>query len=520
MGKDKRVKQLPEDVVSKIAAGEVVERPANVLKELLENALDAEANRIDIYIEKGGKKLIQVKDNGLGIHPDDLPEVIKRYTTSKISDIDDLYDLHSYGFRGEALYSISSVSKFSIISRQKDMPLGKEIFVEGGNVRYISETGAPVGTTVKVKDLFFNVPVRQKFLKSEKTELVHIVDTFIKYALIHTDKSFSLYIDGREKFNLSPSSLESRIKEIYPKVKDLYSIQYENELGRVKGYVSLNEGISKKGILYINGRPVRNWVLDRVIKSVFGKNFYVLFIELPPYFVDFNIHPSKEEVKFRKDAPVIELLKKASEHIKTPLKRKTSYTLSQEVKNYKREIPFKVLGQIEDTFLVVYLDGELYLVDQHVAHERVNFHILKKRYLSYQIQKKTLKKPIKVNLSIDEIYKVEEHQDFLFSIGYTFEINDSQITISQIPSFVPEKEAKKLFFEILEDFDKERPVEDILAEISCKNSIIAGDILSDIEAQTLLKNWLLTDNPNLCPHGRPIYYKISLDQVKKAIGRR
>ncbi len=517
---ENRVKQLPEDVIKKIAAGEIVERPANVLKELIENSLDAGATQIEVYIEKGGKRLIQVKDNGSGIHPEDLPEVIKRYSTSKISSIEDLYDLHSYGFRGEALYSISAVSKFSIISRPEGFPLGKEMYVEGGSIKYISDTGAPIGTTVKVKDLFFNVPVRQKFLKSEKTELVHIIEVFVKYAFMHPDKHFSLFVDGKEKFKLVPSSIEERIRNVYPKIQELYKISYENELGSVEGFISLNEAVHKKGIIYINGRPIKSWVLDKVLKSVFGKNFYLLFIELPPYFVDFNVHPSKEEVKFKKDAPVIDLIKKASENIQTPIKKKRDFILKQEETTYQKDVEFKILGQVEDTFLVVYLDGELYLVDQHVAHERINFYLLKKKYLTYEIQKKPLEKPIRSSLSLEEIHKIEENQDKLFSFGYIFDIEDSTLSITAVPSFVSEKEAKKLFFEIIEEFDKKRPVEDILADIACKNSILAGDILSDKEAQTLLKNWLLTDNPNLCPHGRPIYYRISLDQVRKIVGRR
>lgn len=515
----KKVRQLPEEVIKKIAAGEIVDRPANVLKELIENSIDAGADNIEVYIEKGGKKLIQVKDNGEGIYPEDLPEVIKRYTTSKISSIDDMYNLHSYGFRGEALYSISAVSKFSITSKPEDIPLGKELYVEGGVIKYISETGAPTGTTVKVRDLFYNVPARQKFLKSEKTELVHIIDVFIKYALKHTDKTFRLIVDGKEKFNLTPADIENRIRQIYPKVQEVFKIEYENEIGKVEGYISLNEAVNKKGIIYVNDRPIKSWVLDKVLKSTFGKNFYILFIELPPYFVDFNVHPSKEEVKFKKDAPVIDLIKRSAEYIKTPVKKKSDVLRSTQTL-YQKEVKFKVLGQVEDTFLVVYLDGDIYLVDQHVAHERINFYLLKKKYLTYEIPKKFLDNPIVERLSVEDIKKIETNQDKLFSLGYIFDIEANNLFIKAIPSFVEEKEAKDLFFDVLDELDKDKPIEDILAEISCKSSITSGDLLSDKEAQALLKNWLLTDNPNLCPHGRPIYYRVSLDQVRKIVGRR
>ncbi len=520
MVENKKVKQLPEEVIKKIAAGEVVERPASVLKELLENSLDAKADRIEIYIEKGGKKLIQVRDNGEGIYPEDLPDIIKRYSTSKISSIDDLYALYSYGFRGEALYSISSVSKFSVVSRPKELPLGKEMYVEGGVIRYISDTGAPIGTSIKVRDLFFNYPVRQKFLKSEKTELVHIFDVFYRYAVIHHDKEFSLYSDGREKFSLKKTDLEERIRNLFPKIKHLYKIDFENELGSVKGFITFDEKIGRKSILYINERPIKSWILDKVLKSIFGKNFYVLFIELPPYFVDFNVHPSKEEVKFKKDAPVIELLKKSAEHIQTPIKRNVSYSIKQPEKRYTKDVEFKLLGQVENTFLVVYLDGDLYLVDQHVAHERINFYLLKKKFMAYEINKKYLEKPIYLKLTEEDRYRIEESQDFLSSIGFIYEFEVDSLKITAIPYFVEEKEAEKLFFEILEEMDRKKPVEDILADISCKSSVVAGDLLTDKEAQLILKNWLLTDNPNLCPHGRPIYYRLSLEEVRKVIGRR
>ena len=191
-----KIRQLPENVINKIAAGEVIERPANVLKELIENALDANANKIEIFIEKGGKRKIKVKDNGTGIEPEDIPNAVKRFSTSKISSEDDLFNLESYGFRGEALSSISSVSKFRLISRTINNPTGNEIYIEGGVIKSLKETGTNIGTTVEVKDIFFNLPARQKFLKSERTELIHILDVFSKYAFLHTDKYFSINVDG------------------------------------------------------------------------------------------------------------------------------------------------------------------------------------------------------------------------------------------------------------------------------------------------------------------------------------
>ena len=243
-----KIKQLPPDVINKIAAGEVVERPASVLKELVENALDAQAKKIDIFIEKGGKRLIKVKDDGTGIEPEDIPLAVQRFTTSKISSIDDLFDLETYGFRGEALSSISAVSKFKLTSRTINNPTGSEIYIEGSKLQYFRETGSPIGTTVEVADLFFNVPARKKFLKSERTELVHILDVFAKFAFIHTDKHFSITVDNKLLYNFYPSTLKDRLKQIFGNEieKDLIEIDYEGAIGTLKGYVLPKGAGSKK----------------------------------------------------------------------------------------------------------------------------------------------------------------------------------------------------------------------------------------------------------------------------------
>lgn len=506
-----RIKRLPEGVINKIAAGEVIDRPSGVLKELIENSLDAKADRIQIKVEKGGKKLIEVRDNGSGIHPDDILETVKRHSTSKINDIDDLYSINSYGFRGEALSSISSVSKFSIISRQKDFPLGKELFIEGGVFRYLSDTGAPTGTVVRVRDLFFNVPARERFLKSERTELKHITDVFLRYAVCRPDVGFVLQVDDRVLYNLLPSTMEERLKNIFPKAENFMYFEGKNSAGKTYGYVSSD--IKAKGFIYVNGRPVRNSLLSRIIRSKVGENFFAVFIELPPYFVDHNIHPAKIDVRFRKEKPVYDLVKSALDNISKP---KLHLSVSQPKVRYNAE--FKILGQIENTFLVVYYDGDVYFIDQHVASERINYELLLRKYRSGNIPAE--KSNLKLDLTTDQVEKLKELKENLEKLGVVIRKEKNQFYIKQIPSFSEGKDIKKVIYKILNSEYPEIEIESFLAELACDISIEAGDILSDEEAKSLLKVWIETDNPNLCPHGRPIYYKIPVENIKKKVGRK
>ena len=504
-----RIKKLPESVINKIAAGEVVDRPAGVLKELIENSIDAQSERIQVRIEKGGKKLIEVKDNGSGIHPDDILEAVKRFSTSKITDIDDLYCIDSYGFRGEALSSISSVSRFSIISRQKDFQLGKELFIEGGVFRYLSDTGAPVGTVVRVRDLFFNVPARERFLKSERTELKHLIDVFLRYAICHPNIHFTLYVEDRTLYNLLPSNREERLKNVFPKAESFLYFENENSIGKAYGYVSSD--IKEKGFVYINGRPVKNSILNRIIRSKVGDSFFAVFIDLPPYFVDHNIHPAKIDVKFRKEKPVYDLVKSALDNMTKP---KLYLSVSQPKVKYNAE--FKILGQIENTFLVVYYDGEIYFIDQHIASERINYELLLRKYRTGNIPVK--KTNIKIDLSEDQVEKLNDLKEKFDRLGIVIQKEGDQFYIKQIPSF--SKDIKKMVYKLIESEYPEIEVENFLGGVACDISIEAGDILSDEEAKNLLKIWIETDNPNLCPHGRPIYYKIPVEKIRKKVGRK
>lgn len=520
-----KIKPLSEEVINKIAAGEVVERPASVLKELIENSLDANASLVEIYIEKSGKRLISVIDNGEGIEKEDLINAVKRHYTSKIKNEEDLYNIMSYGFRGEALSSISAVSKLTIKSRTVNSLVGNQLTVEGGKLISLSEVGCPVGTKVDVKDLFFNLPAREKFLKSENTENLHNVSIFINYALSNPDKHFKLFIDSKEIYNLYPSSLKERIALIYGKefLEKLKYIEFENYLGKIYGFVILQPIKSKKSHLFINKRPVKNAFIHSLMKKKIGDSFFILFFELPPYFIDVNVHPSKQEVKFRKESIIADMIELA---LKESLNEFKTYTISYQELNQPKAIyqttesKFEIVGQIEDTFIIAYSDSYVYFIDQHVANERVMYEILLNQLMQdKKIPSQRLLSPIKLSLTQNQEFIYKDIKDKLENIGFIIEYANNQYLLRAIPHNIDISKAVEVFYEILENYP-DTSYEKIASSLSCRMSITAGDRLTLEKAKQLIQMWIKTENPNICPHGRPIYYKISIDEIKKAVGRK
>jgi len=312
---------LSEAVANKIAAGEVVERPASVLKELVENALDAGARRLEVEIAVGGRKLVEVADDGCGMSRDDALLSIERHATSKISTADELERVATLGFRGEALAAIAAVSRFSMITRRKEDDGATELIVNGGRIQDVREVGAPPGTRVAVRSLFFNVPARRRFLRSEQTEAAHLRQVFITYSLARCDAAMRLRVDGRETYNFGPGeSLEERIRSIFGAdfVESMRAVDFGGGDLRVKGFVGLPH-VSRSDrsgqYIFINGRPAQvplvSYALREAYRTVLPKERHpvvLLFIEMPASSVDVNVHPAKREVRFRRPGPLRDLL--------------------------------------------------------------------------------------------------------------------------------------------------------------------------------------------------------------------
>lgn len=509
-----KIKPLPEEVIAKIAAGEVVERPASVIKELIENSLDAKASFIQIEVENGGKRYISVKDDGEGIEKDDIINAVKKHHTSKIRTLEDLYQALTFGFRGEALYSISSVSKFRITSRTKSQLTASQLYIEGGKVISLTEAGAPIGTNIEVIDLFYNLPARQKFLKSENTENFHNVAVFLSYALSNPSVYFKFISNKNTVYNLYPSTIEERLKQVFN--KDFSKIEYEGFAGKVKGYISFQK--NRLNFIYVNNRPVKNQLISKVLKEFLGEAGFVIFLEIPPYTYDINAHPSKTYIKFQNENFIINLVKSALDNSLSK-KQTLSYQLSQPVASYIVDSKFEVLGVVEDTFIVLYWKGDIYFVDAHVAGERVMYEIFLRKLTNRQFYPSdVLSSPLSLDISAKEKERFYTIKQLLEYTGYRFIVKD-KLYITAIPQGMDTGKAILAIKELLL-MDLKNPQEEVSSKISCRISFMAGDKIQYQEAIKLLEEWIKTDNPHLCPHGRPIYYKISLDQIKQFVGRK
>ena len=307
---------LPLHVANKIAAGEVVERPAAVLKELVENSLDAGATRIDVVTSQGGRKLVAVRDNGCGMSREDALMSLERQATSKIADVDDIERIDTFGFRGEAIPSIASVSRFTLVTRRADADSGTRLVVNAGTLAEVSECGAPPGTSVEVRDLFCNVPARRKFLRAYATEEGHVRNSFILHALAHPDVGFSLVSDGRELYRLAPgATLEERVRAIFGDdfADGLLPVDATTGDIRVHGYVerpNATFATRREQYIFINGRPSTAPTIAYALKEAYPRRdadsrpAVLLFIDLPPTQVDVNVHPAKREVRFRRPSDV------------------------------------------------------------------------------------------------------------------------------------------------------------------------------------------------------------------------
>ena len=365
-----RINLLPEEVKSHIASGEVIESPAECVKELMENSLDAGATFVDVEVIKGGKRYISVRDNGIGIPSEDIHKAIMSGATSKIRNLEDLQSLSTYGFRGEALHSTSLVSKMVLRSRFFQEEVGKELKVEGGRVVSEKPVGMPVGTHVEVYDLFYNLPVRRVFLQREDTERRKIYKVFKALALANPKTAFRLRAEGKDIYHLKPAmDIKERAEELF-QIK-LEHVVKEDGPFRVDLLVSVNrEG--KELFLFVNGRPVQNKSLSEYVRKVWGKTGLVLcYVRVPPYLLDVNVHPKKTEVKILKEGSLKNLIKSSLEarHRHIPV------MLFQKKAEYKTEP--ELIGIIDNTLIVAKVGDYLYFFDQHLLSERYNYEVLK-----------------------------------------------------------------------------------------------------------------------------------------------
>ena len=564
----KKIIVLPPEISQKIAAGEVVERPVSVVKELVENSLDASANEIRVELLSGGKKMIRIQDDGLGMNREDALLSFERHSTSKISREEDLLQIRTLGFRGEALPSIGAVSRVTLKTSDGDEEKATQIEREGETVLEILDIAYPRGTSVEVKDLFFNLPARRKFLRSDQAELGMIVKYLTYVSLAYPEKRFSLIHGKREILNCPPvASLRERIFQLYGKslLEKLMEVDYQEKEGRIQGFSSRPpSGRHDKThqLFYVNRRPVRDKILQGALNQIyrgflerdlFAEAF--IFLSLPYSDVDVNVHPAKAEVRFSDSQYVFQLVVKSIE--KAMLKErgiKEIYPVAEELKREfrigekapspafripgegkieaqelfplpkKEEKPsVQVLGQYLETYIVVSREDGLLVLDQHNAHERVLF----EKYREIDEKKVWPQKmaliPLLFELSPSQALSLESNQTLLEEAGFRVEaMGGRSFALKEFPDIFQAEEAKNIFLFLLEEMKEEKVTdkrERLLATLACKTAIKAGEHLSREKMEYLVEELFKTANFSLCPHGRPIIVKIDRSEIEKGLKR-
>jgi DNA mismatch repair protein MutL len=514
-----------------IAAGEIIERPASVVKELIENALDAGAQHIGVDVEHAGRQLICVTDDGAGIAPEDVPLAFERFATSKIAGPRDLESVRTFGFRGEALPSIAAVSRVEMLTRPHGAVLGTCARVEGGVVSPIAASGAAIGTRVEVRDLFFNTPARRKFLRSLRVELSHIIGVFTTFAVAFPEYAWALRCDGRALFELAAGSFHDRLLALYGQdvMAALEPFDGEGLSGRVWGNFRRDRGAGRRSYrLFVNRRPVRSASLYRAAQAALGEaGMLLLFVEIAPEVVDINVHPAKREVRFRDEEGVYDLAFSALSRGLARDRARAAGVAEDEATYTASTVgtaeTFHAVGQIDHTFLLASAQGHLYVIDQHAAHERILYDQLLDAVARSTPPRRSLMAPQVLVLASHELQLLEEHRPMLESCGFAFEsFGPGAVAVRAIPEMVPAGQAESVcrrLVQRLRDNVSERRGETLPQMLACLAALKAGTALSLTEQQQLLRQWERSAHLHACAHNRPVYVRLSLDDVRRRIGR-
>ena len=572
-----RIKLLSDDLKNKIAAGEVVERPASVVKELIENSLDSGATEIDVIVKGGGNVSVQVIDNGVGLEKDDLLIAFARHSTSKIESVEDLSTIDTLGFRGEALSSIASVAKVKALSSVNGENSGYEISVLGGEISQPEPVALSQGTAISVSDLFFSIPARRKFLKSAQVELRHIIRTVRRFGLCQPNVRFTLTADDKEVMPLSPMTLIDRIAAVHdPSYREnLLEVNHQAGLFAITGYVgNLNLVRKRRGEqnLFLNGRYIVNKLLNSAIYSAYQSlvsrgefPFFVITLEVPLDTVDVNVHPMKIEVRFRDEWRVYHALKtavtealndilstvpdflKPSESFpssggqagfsfpqstsstilsRQSIERAKSYVQTMgETQTEEEGVNLENIWQVHTKYIVSEIKSGLVVIDQHVAHERVLFEQAMDAMEGNPLPSQSLLFPEVVELPIEDFSTLLELLPYLEKIGFRMkEFGKNTVMIEGVPSELGWGNEREVLTEIIDTYrnqQKAQPsfMEAVAASFACKAAVKAGDVLTQEEMQSLVDRLFATQHPYYCPHGRPIMVNLSLDELDRRFER-
>ncbi len=565
---------LDEATVNKIAAGEVIERPASVVKELIENSIDAGASDIRIEVEKGGKKLIRVTDNGCGMNREDASLSFVQHSTSKIRKIEDLDNVLTMGFRGEALSSICAVAKVELVTKTKEELAGTKVIVHRGKLTGISDTGAPDGTSVTVEELFFNTPARKKYLKSDSIELAHIIDTVTKNALGHNDVSFTLLHNGKELVCSPASELQDTILHIYGQevTRAMLAVNFSSRFATITGAVSkpaITRGTMDAQSFYINSRSVTSRALGFALRRGYGTLILhgrfpiaVLKISVDTREVDVNVHPTKNQVRLSHEWEISEAVTMAvssalsDQDLVPPVKTSQSLLYEKidsptvireedtrfrvQMKDTERRLrrtemgidrksdtekpQVKVLGQVDALYVIAETKDGLMIIDQHAAHERILFEQVRD---SKRADSQELIVPINLELNPKEKVLMKECIPYLEEFGFWIsEFGHDAFAITAVPSVLGKLEDPELVHDIITDILSEGRIKDetglferVTKSIACRGAIKAGADCSPGQMGRLIEQLFKTENPYTCPHGRPTMVSFNREELDKLFKR-
>ncbi len=601
------IHRLDEQLASKIAAGEVIERPASVVKELIENAIDAKSERIAIDIEDGGKRKILVRDDGEGMSVDDLSLCVLRHATSKLSRESDLLRIHTLGFRGEALASIAAVTRLTITTRAADSDHGYRLSLNGAAPEVTAAATEPVpaprgrGTTIEATDLFFNLPPRLAFLGSARSELFHI-NRVVQHAALATP-----HISWEMSHNGRPTLEAPAAPELQDRMAQVYGAQLAERLVEVRaatrledgeisifGYITppdFHRGNRRDQLFLINGRPVADrglsFVLSRAYEGLLRRGTYplaVLRLDLAPNAVDVNIHPRKEEVRFSAPKRIHDALSASlqqalaspeaigsilrSESRETPQKYASSSSsrrttepdgrspdgprlglefVGQGVQRERssvvhrpagavqplskvRDRDRRVIGQFQQTYILVETKDHLEIIDQHIAHERILFEALRRQWAESEIPRQTLLVPARVELPFEGAEILQQHTSELLELGVEIDaFGGGTFLVRAFPAALAESQARLGFQELFEQLvdvlhqgasTRDAILDRLLSELSCHAAIKAGDRLPILEQEKLVEQWSTCEHRTHCPHGRPIVFRLSRDDLDRRFQRK
>ncbi len=577
-----KISRLPADLANQIAAGEVVERPASIVKELVENAIDACAARIAVHIELGGKKQVRVDDDGEGMEAEDARLSIERHATSKIRRADDLAAISTMGFRGEALPSIASVSHFVLRTRARGQQSGTEIRVNGGTIASVAEVGAPEGTRVEVNDVFYNLPARRKFLKSDGAESAQVSRVVTQLALAHPSIGFTLTSAGRSVLQCPPAvSMRDRLFQLYGERADLLQVRKDVAGIRLTGYIAAlaDQGPTRgPQNIFVNRRIVKDRTIAHAIIDAYSMASIKerspevhLFIEMSPEAVDVNVHPTKAEVRFREQSLVHEVVRRAImdalgqggvpqlqlrqeaaaapaanvplpgvlsgvypnrwvPRYEVPAVPGVPQVPPEPLEPLERQISIKPLiplGQFRDTFIVAVDDEGVAIIDQHVAHERVLFERVMERLTSGRLESQRLLIPLIVDMSIAEHDALIARAAELVQFGFDIEtFGGSSLKVSAVPALLDADDSTAALLALAHDLEgldrgakMQEALQRIAATTACHAAVKANYPLSYEKMTHILDELRATAYSTVCPHGRPVMLRLTRREIEKNFER-